>query len=810
LITGEAGVGKSRFLQEFLEGIQTSGPDIIRFQCSPFHANTAFHPIIGWLTSLAALKEDDSVETRLKRLDQLVHEAPRSRSESIQLMATLLNMDIGEELPPKLRDSPPLRLAAIHEMLIEQILARADHASVAVIFEDAHWIDPTTLECVKQISQACKNRRLLVLATSRPDITIEHVLRKRMHSINLGGLSMKETEELIRSVHQGHSMSATALKAVVERTDGVPLFIEELTKLVIEQADEFADSESNIPTTLVDSLTARLDRLGTAKSVAQIGATIGREFSYDLLRLVDPRDEATLKDDLKRLVDAELLHFVETGESRSYRFKHALVQDAAYDTLLYSNRREYHYRIAETLLEVFPETVQNSPEIIAHHLGEGGRGLEAVDYWKAAGLNATSRSANMEAIHHLSMGIEALNSLSSLSPNLLKKELELQIALGPPLVAARGYASNELETAFSRALEIDDLLSEGINDFHALWGLSSFYLIRGQLQQSRDLLTVCHELAEKEGNQDWIVLVSSWLGTVLFYSSEFTRAEELLREAIQGYQPESAVRLGLQFGLDPAVLARVHLVWLHWLRGENDKANKLDLETLAFSRTLDHPLSQVHSLNFSVVLQVFLGDYEKALERAERLMSLASEFEFPHYIAYARIMRGFAKAKLGSVNRGIDEMVNGLKARRDTGAELVRPMFLTMLAEVLLDADQLSWGLETLDEVNSIIANNNERWLESESQRMRGLVLEQQNPGNKEAVICLKKALKTARAFGSVNLEIRVLVSLIKLKKQYAHHDNQSSDLLTRLANLHEGLPEEISSIDRQQSYELLAAHGFY
>lgn len=629
-----------------------------------------------------------------------------------------------------------------------------------------------------------------------------------MRSINLSGLSKKETEELIRSVHHGRSLPASMLTAVVERTDGIPLFIEELTKLVLERADESAYSESTIPTTLVDSLTERLDRLGSSKGVAQIGASIGREFSYELLRRIDGRDETTLAHDIKQLVDAELLQPVGTGDKLAYRFKHALVQDAAYDTLLYATRRAHHSQIADVLLEVFPETAQNEPEILAHHLNKGGRALEAVDYWKAAGLSATTRSENAEAVHHLSMGIEALHSLPSRSTDLLQKELELQIALGPPLVAARGYASSELEAAFSRALEIDDQLSEEITDFHALWGLSSFYLIRGQLQQSRDLLTICLDLAQREDNRDRMVLVSSWLGTVLFYSNELDRAEELLRNAIQNYQPESAALLGFQFGLDPAVLARVHLVWLHWLRGEHDKAHDLDTDTLAFSEELDHPLSHVHALNFSVVLQAFLGNYEKALERAERVLSVSGEFEFPHYLAYARIMRGYAIAKLGSVNEGIDEMVKGLKARRETGAELVRPMFLTMLAEVLLDAGQLSWGIETLGEVDSIIAINGESWLEAESQRVLGMALEQQKPGSPEAMTCLRSALESAQASGSTSLEIRVLVSLIKLQDRNKNQDFQSPELLTRLATLFEVLPEETPSIDRQQSYELLAVHG--
>jgi len=808
LVTGEAGVGKSRFLEEVLERTATSKPTVVQFQCSPFHSNSTFYPIIERLNALVGFTSLDDPQKRRERLDNMVRDAPRARSESVQLLAALLAVDIDESLPTHLLDNPPARLAAMREMLSEQILARTDDAPVVIVFEDAHWIDPTTLETVVQLAGACRNQRLLLVVTSRPDVGTEHILRQAMRTINLSGLSREETKELVQSVPQGRSLAESALNAVVERTDGIPLFIEELTKLVLERGIEDGDPDSSIPTTLVDSLTERLDRLGSAKTVAQIGASIGRKFSLDLLGRIDTRDPSLLMSDIERLVAAELIQPVDTEKSPAYRFKHALVQDAAYGTLLYTKRREYHGRIADILLEAFPTEVKSSPEILAYHLSEGGRSLEAVDYWQAAGMNAINRSANAEAVHHLSKGIETLGSLPSQSMTQLRKELELQIALGPALVAARGYAASELEAAYSRAMEIGEQLEEGITDFRALWGLSSFYLLRGNLQKSLELQRECLILAEKAGNEDWLVLASAWLGTVLFYRNELTEACEYLGRAIEHYRAESANQLGYQFGLDPAVLARVHLVWLYWLQGKTEEAHELDEETLVFAAGLDHPLSHVHALNFSVVLHALQGNYEEALARANRVRDVSGEFEFPHYLAYSRIMRGYAIAQLGDLNKGIDEMVLGLKDRRETGAELVRAMFLTFLAEVLLKADQLAWGIEILDEADAIINANGEDWLKAESRRMRGLILNRQNAGGEQAIACVNDALALARQSNACSLEIRALISLIEIKQSGREDAKPSPELVSQLAELVIVLPPDRPSVDRQRSQDLLAAHG--
>ena len=432
-----------------------------------------------------------------------------------------------------------------------------------------------------------------------------------------------------------------------------------------------------------------------------------------------------------------------------------------------------------------------------------------MDYWQIAGRNATSRSANAEAIHHISMGITALHSLSTVSPENLQKELDLQVALGAPLVAARGYACSELEDAYSRALEIGEQLDGGINNFRVLWGLSSFYLIRGQLKKSLDLQRACAALAERDKNPGELVQASSWLGTILFYRNEFEDSAMWLRRALEYYQTGSSAGHGSQYGLDPAVLAQVHLVWLHWLMGQTVKAHELDEENLTFAKTLGHPLSYAHALNFSVVLHSFQGNFSVALSRADSLLYLSQKREFPHYIAYAKIMRGLALARLDNVDEGIGEMVAGLKARRDTGAELVRPMFLTMLADVLADNGQYARSIEALDEADSIVEINGEHWYQAESKRVRGIALNRLSPGSDVALECVLGALESSEKIGARSLEMRALMSLIEIQNGQTIDGKESTKRLQRLAALVAGLPQSVPSLDRQRSRDLLKSYGY-
>lgn len=809
LISGEAGVGKSRLLQEFLNSVAESDANVIQYQCSPFHTNTAFYPIVEQLTAIAQIPKDSVEDMRRAHLTRLILGTQRPKEESLQLLASLLSVPLDGSLPSNLRDNPAKLLDATQDLITEQILARADSGPVLLVFEDAHWMDPTTIDTAIRLSRACEGHRLFIIVTSRPLATVDETIGECMPSLKLSRLSQEETETLVRSIPDGNSLSPSAFKAVVQRADGIPLFVEELTKLVLERGDADGASTSSIPTTLVDSLTERLDRLGSAKELAQIGAIIGREFSLDLLSHIDGRDQASRQCDIERLIDAELIQEIGSGGAPAYRFKHALVQDAAYSTLLHAKRREHHARIADVFLNIFPEIARDKPELIAHHLNEGGRSLEAVNHWQLAGRDATSRSANAEAIHHISRGIAVLNSLPTLSIENLHKELELQIALGPPLVAARGYASPDLQAAYSRALEIGEKLDDGITDFRVLWGLSSFYLIRGQLQQSLKLQRECATQAQKDAKIDRRVQASAWLGTILFYRCEFEEAEKWLRKVGDDYRGLAASWHGFQYGLDASVLARTHLVWLHWLRGETEQAHTLDEETLTFARTLDHPLSYVHALNFSVVLQTFQGNHSEAFRRADRLFEMSSELEFPHYIAYSRIMRGLALAKLGSVDEGIDEMIAGLQARRDTGAELVRPMFLTMLAEILANSGQIARSIAALDEADSIVAQNGERWYLSESRRVRGVILGKQSGGRDAAFKQILCALEDAQSCGSKSIEMRALLSLIELQGKRADHGANGAELLQRLANLVAETSESMASLDRKRSCDLLSELGY-
>ncbi|MEH6611747.1 MAG: adenylate/guanylate cyclase domain-containing protein [Halioglobus sp.] len=808
LLSGEAGVGKSRFLQEFLNRVASAAPITIHYQCSPFHTNTAFYPITEHFTARAQLQQGDSAAIIREKLASTIRTTSRPYEESLQLFASLLSVDIGGTPLPKLTGDPARLLTSIHKMLVEQILAASESGPVLLIFEDVHWMDPTSADLVVRLARACGGQRVLMLVTSRPHGVVEQTIGAALQSIELEGLSEEETETLVRSVPKGSSLTPSALRAVVERTDGIPLFIEELTKLVLERENTESGSGESIPNTLVDSLTERLDRLGSAKELAQIGATIGREFSHALMIRIDKRSEDIQQEDIERLIAADLVQRISSQDGPAYRFKHALVQDAAYATLLHATRREHHSKIADAILEDFSNTARNSPELLAHHLSQAARPSEAVEYWQLAGTLATNRSANTEAINHLSRGITALHSMPSVDSDQLRKELELQIALGAPLVAARGYASEELSSAYSRALEIGSQLDGGIANFRVLWGLSSFYLVRGQLPKAMSLQLECLNLAERDNNSGDIIQATSWLGTILFYRSEYQEAASLLHRGLELYERDFSHRDSNRYGLDPAVLARVHLAWLYWLTGKTQEALTLDEETLSFAEGLNHPLSYAHALIFSVVLHFFHGNYTAALSAADRLLTLSRKREYPHYVAYAECMRGALRATLGSVEQGIEEMKAGLKARRDTGAELVRPMLLTLQANILATAGLYAQSLEALDEADEIVALNGEHWHESETKRIRGIALHKQLPASDKALEHLTEAVECSRDVGAKSFEIRALTSLIELQRERSDSEAEQRQSCQRLSTLLSEIPQDDSSIDYCRSRDLLSSQG--
>ena len=482
LLSGEPGIGKSRLVQELKEQFAHEGVTRIEFRCSPYHQNSALYPIIDHLQRLLQFAREDSPAVKLEKLQHTLSHYRFPQADTVPLLAALLSLPHPEGYPP-LTVSPQKQKEKTQAALVAWLVEEAEQQPVYTTWEDLHWADPSTLEVLSLIVDQAPTARLYVLLTFRPEFASPWGNRSHLSQLTLSRLGRSQVEAMVERVTGGKALPSEVVQHIVVKTDGVPLFVEELTKTVVESIESLG---SAIPTTLQDSLMARLDRLGPAKEIAQLGAVLGREFSYEVLQAISPLDEETLQRGLKQLVMAELVYQRGLVPQAHYLFKHALIQDTAYQSLLKSTRQQYHQQIAQVLDKRFPETKETQPELLAHHYTEAGFSAQAIPYWQQAGQRAAQRSANVEAVAHLTKGLELLKALPD-TPERIQQELTLQLTMGMPLQLTRGYAAPEVEQAYARARALSKQMGETPQLFSVLYGLWAFYQVRGEFPVARDL-----------------------------------------------------------------------------------------------------------------------------------------------------------------------------------------------------------------------------------------------------------------------------------------------------------------------------------
>jgi predicted ATPase len=487
LLSGEPGIGKSRLIQELKERVIQEGATRIEFRCSPYYQNSALYPVIERLHRVLQFARDDAPAVKLEKLEQTLSRYDFPQADTLALFAALLSLPPPESVPP-LTLSPQKQKGKTLEALARWLFEEADENVVYTAWEDLHWADPSTLEFLTLCLDYVPTARMLALLVFRPELTPPWGTRSYLSQVTLGRLGRAQVEGIVERVTKGRAFPSAVVEQVVAKTDGVPLFVEELTKIIVKSGMlravnshyELAGplSALSIPSTLQDSMMARLDRLGTAKEVAQLGAVVGREFSHELLRAVSPRAEEALQQGLQQLVDAELICRRGLPSQGSYLFNHALVQDTAYQSLLKSTRKHHHEQIAQVLEDRFPEAQETQPELLAHHYTEAGLLAQAIPYWQQAGQRAVQRLANAEAVAHFTQGLALLQTLQD-TPARVQQELQLQLALGPPLIAIKGYAAPEGKATYSRALELCRQQGETPQLFPTLLGLRAAYVAQG-------------------------------------------------------------------------------------------------------------------------------------------------------------------------------------------------------------------------------------------------------------------------------------------------------------------------------------------
>jgi predicted ATPase len=781
LLSGEAGIGKSRLLQVLRDRV--SNEPHLRLECrsSPYYQNTALYPITNLLQRILEWQPDDASETKLEKLEQMLQHYRLPLPETIPLFATILSLPLSENQYPPLTLSPQQQRQKTLEIIVAMLLAQAEQQPVLFILEDLHWTDPSTLELLELLIDQIPITSICVLLTCRPEFEPPWGLRSHLTPIALNRFTRPQIEAMVAHVTDRKRLPVEVMQHLLEKTDGVPLYVEEMTKAILESG-VLHEIDGHyvlagpltalaVPATLQDSLLARLDRLGTAKGIAQLGATIGRQFAYQLLQAVSQFDASTLQQELGRLVDAELVYQRGSVPEATFTFKHALIQDTAYQSLLKRTRQQYHQRIAQTLEARFPEMTETRPELLAHHCTEAELTEQAVAYWQRAGQCALQRSAHAEAITHLTQGLGLLSTLPD-TPKRDRQELVMQTTLGSALIAAKGHAAPEVLNAFGRARELCEQVGERRQLFQVLRGLFNVYLTRMELQRARELGEHLLALAEAVGDSGLRLEAHYTLGNTLNYLAEFATAQSHLAQGIALYDPQQHSDHAFRYGQDPGVVCRVYSAVTLWCLGYPDQAAQRRHEAQTLAREVAHLFSLAYSQFFGLWILQFRREWQQVHEQAQACIDLTAEQGFTQFRAGATIFRGWALATgppepgtgHAHLEEGLAQMQQGLKAWSATGAKVLRPYGMALLAEAHARMGQHTEGLTLLAEALAVTNVTEERRWEAELHRLKGKLLLAQGAGNTtEAEACFNQALDIARRQRAKSWELRTTTSLARL-----------------------------------------------
>jgi len=827
LLNGEPGIGKSHLVQALKEQIAGEAHTRVEGRCSPYTQNSAFHPVISLLQHQLQISRETSPQEKLEKLEEALAQAGLPLAETVPLFAALLSLPAPDHYPqPTL--TPQRQRQQMLQFLLTWLLTLARHQPVLLVGEDLQWMDPSSLELLQLFIERIARSRVLLLLTSRPEFCPPWGPCSYQTQIELNRLASKNAKVLIEQISRGKSLPEEITKQIVSKTDGIPLFVEELTKMVLEsgllreEVDRYVLTKPlpplAIPSTLHDSLMARLDRLATAKETAQWGAALGREFTYELIEAVSP-PKTTLRRDLDTLVDAALLLQRGQPPRARYVFKHALIQEAAYQSLLKRKRQQYHQHIAKTLEEHFSELKEIQPELLAHHYTEANLSTSAIPYWQRAGRKATERSAHEEAVHHLTRGLELLSALPS-TVGHVEQELTLRISLGGPLIAAKGYGAIEVEKTYARARDLCQQLGNPPQLIQVLLGLEAFYSVRGEFRTAYELGAHCLLLAQRLGDPTRLLQAHWTLGQILFHLGEFAPAQEHVTRAMSLYDPQRHSSRVLQ---DLKVTSLCYMAWAAWQLGYPDEALHKGREALALAHELSHPFSSAFALIFVAAIHQLRGEWQATQEHAAAAIALCTEQGFPVWLAFGTVLHGWELTRQGREREGITQMHQGLAAWRATGAEASLPLVLALLAGAYGRVGQVSEGLEVLEEALTIAQKNQERYYEAELYRLKGTLMLQsktslgwvsgkpQASQNKykdtsthveaEAEACFQQALVIARRQQAKAWELRIAMSLGRLWVQ----QGRQADARQLLGNAYGWFTEGFETADLQEARSLIA-----
>jgi len=772
LLSGEAGIGKSRLTAALLERLATEPHTRLRYFCSPQHTDSAFYPIISQMNRAAGITHDDTLPTKLDKLDAVLAQTSTSKQDAA-LFAEMLSLPSDGRYPALDPDPLQRRQKTLKALNVQMEVLSRSHP-VLMIVEDVHWSDPTSLEAFGRAVASVANHRVLMIVTFRHEFESPWIGRPHVTFLSLNRLPQRDIDVMIDGVVGNKSLPASIRRDIVERTDGIPLFVEEMTKAVLEAESESAaatiaapvrSAAFAVPASLHASLMARLDRLGPAKEVAQTGAAIGREFSHSLLTAVASKPEVELNAALDRLIAAGLLFRQGVPPHASYLFKHALVQDTAYESLLKSRRQILHTRIAETLREKFANTAAE-PELVAHHFTQAGLTESAIEWWGKAGDQALRRSAFKEAIAHLGKAIEMTEKLGAATPTApqIGERLRLQIAYGNALISARGYQAQETTAAFARARELAANIEDAAERYSAYYGAWASSYVRGELAPMRELAEEFLHDAECRPGLPEAGVAHRVFGGTCWFLGDFVAARRHLEQALAGYDPERDRSLAFQFGQDVVVSAMINLAHVLWPLGELERARRLVEEALTLAMRSGHVPTMAYGQYYKCLFEAVARNAARALPHANALVDLSREHGLPFFLTSGTFYYGWTRWHAGDREAGTAEMRQGIALAREHGIGLAMPLYSLLLAEAEAEAGQIDAGFIRLDELLPEIERTGQRWIEAQLNRVRGELLIRHEPADTAAAEgAFMQSLAVARRQQTKTFELQAGTSLARL-----------------------------------------------
>jgi class 3 adenylate cyclase/predicted ATPase len=814
LLSGEAGIGKTALVEMLRAHVHSDGARRLRLRCSPYHTQSALYPVLEHMQRLCQWQREDVADAKLAKLERVLGATRQPLAEVVPLLAALLAVPLSEGRYAALTLTPQQQKQHTLDALVAWMLEEVECQPVLAVWEDLHWADPSTLELLGLLIDQTPTVPLLTVLTFRPTFHPPWPMRSHMTPITLNRLERLQVEALITHLARGKALPAEVVQHIVTRTDGVPLFVEELTKMLLaseflqEAADHYTLTgplgTGTIPATLQDSLLARLDQLPQARAVAQLGAVLGREFPYDWLQAISPLDEPTLQHGLAQLVAAELLYQRGRPPRARYMFKHALIQDAAYQSMLKSTRQLVHQQAAQVLEARFPDIVATQPELVAQHYTAADRTEPAVHYWQRAGQQASDRSAHLEAISHCTTGIELLKTLPETTAHT-QQALTLHIALGTALLVTKGLAAPEVEHAYTQARALCQQVGETPELVPVLFGLWRFYVAQPQLHTAREIGDTLLRLAQPAHDAALSVIAHYALGTTWFWLGALPAARTHLEEGIARYTPDQRRTPVFRIGQDPGVACRANAARTLWLLGHPAQALARLHESLALAHELSHPFSLASARWLAAWVTQLRRDVPATYEHAEAAVALSTEQGFPQWAALGMSVRGWALAMQGQGEEGIAQVRQGIAAWRATGAALTIPYLCTLLAEVSAHLGRTEDGLQALAEAHTLVEQHEERWWEAEICRLRGvLLLRQPGTPHVEAETWLQRALDVAHRQEAKSLELRAAMSLSRLWQQ----QGKQVEAHALLAPIYDWFTEGFDTADLKEAKALLEALG--